>query len=197
MCLCVGWQGDGMGRIHGHQGADHRHAEHVGDGVCVRAVRQPGGGGRAGQQGDGVPAGGRRGRAGRAQAHRGHAHVLHVVLPVPQHRPPDPHGQRRRHVRAVGRRVGPTAAELPGARRRRDGPGPGAVRHGRHVRVGRLRPRRAGLGHAHGPGRAGLRHARLRRQQRQVPPVGGLARHRLRRLLLPPVRPARRPRGTY
>lgn len=70
----------------------------------------------AGQQGDGVPAGrGGRGGAGGAQAHVRHAHVVHVVLPVPQHRPPDPHRLGRRHVRALGRRVGPAAAELPGA----------------------------------------------------------------------------------
>lgn len=84
-----------------------------------------------------------------------------------------------------------------GARGGRDVAGPGAVGHGRHVRVGRLRPLRAGVGPAHRPGRAGLRHARLRRQQRQVPPLRRLARLRLRRLLLPALRPARRPRGTH
>ncbi|XP_028175138.1 uncharacterized protein LOC114363575 isoform X1 [Ostrinia furnacalis] len=98
--------------------------------------------------------------------------------------------RRRLARRATDRR--PTVA---GARGRRDVAGPGAVGHGRHVRVGRLRPRRAGVGPAHRRRRAGLRHARLRRQQRALPPVRRLAGVRLRRLLLPPVRPARRPRG--
>lgn len=150
-----------------------------------------------GQQGDGVPAGdGRRGGgAGRAQAHCGHAHFIHVGVLVPQHRPPAAHGQRRRHLRAVGRGIRPAAAELPGARRRRDGARLGAQRHGRHVRVGRLRPRRARVGHALRPRRAGLRYAPVRREQRALSPVGRLAGVGLGRLVLPPVRPARRPRG--
>lgn len=40
VCCIAGWEGDSVGRFHGDQGADDSHAEHLGDGLRLRAVRQ-------------------------------------------------------------------------------------------------------------------------------------------------------------